>query len=271
MAILLADSLTIEDNNDGKRVTEMYRVSSAEVSGATAQEKMNSALSATNVPALGAASPVDATIKCTSRSVEQVGGTVFNVTCVFEVPQDDSDNPLLDTTGVVRFRAGLVTERIFRDKDGTQLQITYSGNLKDVHPGADGFSSIEHVDFIEIDRQLPIWSFDLTTRETDIATVAGRAQAYVGMVNDANWTGHSSGVSPAFNGTFPPRTVLCTSIELDVVNTGEYRATHAFEYKAATWDHEEIVRIDGRIPKNATATVFTIQGEAVFNNLAVKL
>lgn len=266
-AKLLAEELTIDETQDGKKVTEKYRISFAELTGASDQAKLDSALAIAGVPALGGASVLGGGVVCVSRTVSNVSGTVVDVVCQFEIPSDDSDNALLDTTGVVRFRSGLVADQTYLDAAGDYMFITYNGTVNDFWPdeffaGAGLF--INNQQLVQAEVMRPQWGFDISKRVT-FALALSHAKAYIGRVNETTWS------------ALDPRTVLCTDVEVDVITSQEIRVKYGFEYRPETWDFTAVFKAWGRPPENidtppgnGTGT-FVVYPVADFNNLGVNL
>lgn len=278
-AKLLGEGLTLEDTADGIRVTEVYRVGSDDITGATTAAQMNNALSVSGVPALGAAWPEDASVVVVNRSVSPVAGeTVLDVRVDYETPSSDSDNPLIDTTGVPRFRSGVVEDQTWFDKDGNYMFLLYHGTVQDFWPdtfftGAGNFGTPANPvnQLVQAEVMRPQFGFELTKRwlgASGYSTALGHATSYIGRVNSSQWNGTIN---------LAPRTALCTDVELEVVNSGEYHARYSFEYRPETWDFVGVYKIWGRPPENLNTppgngtSAFEVYDSAEFNSLPVNL
>jgi len=269
----MAEAQSVSQSKDTTRFIETYYVTG--LVDPDDRNKLYEALSATGLPGLGESHPALSTALCTNRQVGIFGVSTAQVECSFEIPTDDADNPLLDTTGVVRFRSGLVSEETWRDKNGDFMSLTYNGNVSDFWPddfygGLGFYLNTRQIQQAEVMR--PQWSFELTKRfagGAGYAELISNAQTYIGKVNVANW------VSPSI--TFLARTCLCTDIEVEVVNDGEYRGRYGFEYREETWDFTAFFKQWGRAPSNADIPpgngvgVFEVYETADFSLLPVNL
>jgi hypothetical protein len=274
-ATLITDAAQLEQTRDGIRLVETYRVPTADLSGSGAA-RLHSALSVAGVPAQGAASTIDPTVVCVRRRVEPAGasGPVVNVICDYEVPSSDDDNPLLDTTGILRVSAGLLTERTFRDRDGAFMSVRYTGTVRNFWPeeffaGQGAFGNT--LQLIEAEVFRPQLSFELTRRYTGPGarqTVLEHARTYTGRINVVNWVGTVD---------WAARTVLCVDVQVDVETTEELRVTYAFEVRPATWDVIGVFTRWGRAPDNIDnppgngVGVFAVYDQADFNALPVRV
>lgn len=263
-AALMAEAQAVSESKDTTTFNETYAVTG--LVDPDDRVKLYEALSATGLPALGDAHPALSAALCVGRNVGVFGVSTATVECSFEVPTRDSDNPLLDTTGVTRFNASTLSERASEDVNGTRMLITWSGFRSELYPGTSSATFITFSDVVETDVNRPQWSFELSRRETSIITLANLSAAHVGHVNSTSW-------GTAF--PIAPRSALCLAIDVEVVNDGEVRAVYQFGYNPKTYDYVATARIDNRIPENAAPgngiETFLIYPESDFNLLPVVL
>jgi len=183
------------------------------------------------------------------------------------VPTRDSDNPLLDTTGVARFSASTINEQTSTDKDGVRMTISWSGFLNKLYPGSSDTATFKAWnDVVEADVNRPQWSFELSRRETNLIAMANLCATHIGTVNATSW-------GTAF--PIAPRSALCLAIDVEVVNDGELRAVYQFGYNPENYDYIATARIDNRIPEDVAPgngiETFRIYPESDFNLLPVEL
>lgn len=261
----MAEAQSVSQSKDTTRFIETYYVTG--LVDPDDRNKLYEALSATGLPGLGDSHPALSTALCTNRQVGIFGVSTAQVECSFEIPTSDSDNPLLDTTGVARFSASTINEQTSTDKDGVRMTISWSGFLNKLYPGSSDTATFKAWnDVVEADVNRPQWAFELSRRETDLIAIANLCATHIGTVNSTSW-------GAAF--PIPPRSALCLAIDVEVVNNGEVRAIYQFGYAPETYDYVATARIDNRIPEDVTPgngiETFRIYPESDFNLLPVEL
>lgn len=232
---------SVQDTDAGISLTVTYLVSEDELdSTATPHTRLHSALSATGIPARGAAHPTISGIQVLSRSARPVssGDQHVEVSVQYGEPQTDSDSALLTTTGVVSFFSSVRQEQTNRDKDGNLMTLSWSGTVEDVHPESFNTSAMTDDKLITASVSRGSWGAKIVKRIADLATAETHYATHHMTVNNAVWSG------------YPVRTWLLTNIEVSGTNTTDLRATYTFNYNKDTWDFEAVTRIAGKIPQN---------------------
>lgn len=230
--------------------------------------RVDEALNDAGVPAMGSAAIIagvaNPAIVVTDKTAVPNGvPSSMRVTVTYKTPNNDNDNPKLNTTGVLSFFSSVSTETVREDKNGAILETSWSGPVTAIFPESASVLTIGPIGYkgtAEVDR--PRFSFSLRRRESSIALIKQRAEDFVGLVNSLTWSG------------FPPKTILCTGIEL-TEQGDELRADYRFVYKPDDFDFDLIARINGRIPFNVSTgvnggiTVYSLYDEIDFNALPV--
>lgn len=264
-AQLIVDRQSVIESKDTTQIVEVYAVTG--LVDPDDRKKLYEALGAVGLPALGDPHPALATALCVGRDVGAFGVSTATVQCNFEIPTSDSDNPVLNTTGIARFNASTIVERTTEDRNGVFMINSWTGWKNEVWPGlAAPTALLSWSHFVEVDINRPQWSFELSRRETSIAALAQLSEDYVGKVNAASW-----GVA------YPiaARSALCVAIDVEVVNNGELRASYQFQFNPKTFDFTAVARVDNRIPITVDVgngiDVFEIYDTADFDLLPVVL
>lgn len=204
------ESAALEQSGEGYNVTRRFLVEG--ITGATGPERCLDALSASGIPAYGAACPGASplsSLKVVSRSVEPISMTQAWVNITYRRPtRKERPEPTTNSEAPTR-RLGASVEAQDTNKDASGALMTVVHN------------SISQVATVSVQKPTLSLSFD----RKEIDNPEQRAKDYVGKVNDDTWEGGAAG------------TWLCTRIDSSTDNDGvSYNVSYEFLYNAATWN-----------------------------------
>ena len=200
----------------------------------TLEAQLMDALSASGIPAFGAACTVTGLtdLRVVERTVEPLdrSGAKCRVTVIYRKPTEDQrpDPTNDDETPVKTITASLSSVKTNLDHAGNPIIVTHNG----VPQG------------VEIEKQMPTIVMRYRRRETQRPFT--RALNHVGKTNNSSFEGR------------PARTVLCTSITGESRDGGvTYDVDYEFQYLPETWDVQVfwIDKTTGRPPDNLVAGV----------------
>lgn len=227
---------------DGLTATRTFVVSG--ITG-TASGRLFAALAESGVPAYGDAHPADSSIVVTSLDVSPTAGdnSIFLVEATYgAAPTSDPRNAPAGTVLARRIRSSGDTTTTLRDKDGTVMQLNYTG------VSGSGFTLTQQGLEVEIPGRGYAFEVEQVLAEGSVKTTI---DLYRGAVNSLTWNGN-------------PRTWLCGDPSAEPIDgTSNYLVTWSFLYKHETWDHVERVRLGGLVPHDAVSA----GGEATFRVL----
>lgn len=207
---------SLKRGSEGYEAERVYIVESA----GTPEARLYSAITTAGIPQFGDPHPVIPDVQVNDITASPVTGATPNLVKVRVNYAGPSPEDLIAagetdvSSGEISFNTSLASELTYRDINGQFIIVEWRG----------GTISTKYAG-IEVQRP----QLSVRLKRTESALPKSVIENFLGKVNSTSWAG------------FPPKTWLCTAVDVNEESAGKFVVDYGFSYKADDWRVEVTV------------------------------